>query len=241
MAAADHSAHVTSLFRQPASTATTVAGNAVRRTMYRQKTLDLLLNMHCQFLDLGLGGLQKLQVDEQELEDGIYPEKWNTGSVVIDKGPDGMCARNFSLKSLRLNLDWIFDTRHGGHHSAMHAIDYAKLRVNNWLMLYAYNIGLGEWKDGARRDQIVESIQDTVTVCVCSEDDAVWQLTYPGMVRDNKFSRTPATALDEQGDYEHVKNDHVWLQSDTRCSNSKFFGSIQRFKYRESEAWGGRL
>ena len=99
-------------------------------------------------------GLQDLQVKKAELANPTAPQSWRLAGGVADKGSDGCCASAFLTRQLHLNLDRIWDPSHGAWGSCKEAIQKCGLGVHQFLMLMAYNVNYGEWKDGCRYEQI---------------------------------------------------------------------------------------
>ena len=130
---------------------------------YRVKSYKLGMSLDANMAALGLGGFSRLKIGPEQLADAGYAHRWAHASVISDKGPDCMCLRAYLLHKLGLNLDWTFDPCHGAHHSASHGLQRAGLKTHSLLMCFAYNIGLGEWKDQKRREQIVQSMTDTMS------------------------------------------------------------------------------
>ena len=205
-----------------------------RRQRYRAKSQKLAIALDVQLRAAGTGGWQSLYVDDERRERGDDPEAWKAGTVVSDKGSDCLCLRNFLVHELRLNLMWDFDPCHGAHHSGQHALSRAGLRVHSYLMMFSYNIGLGEWKDGARREQVLASMQDSLAACGGPAGDAVFRACLPAFRETASDDAGQWSVDDEIRLYDKLRNDSCWLQADTRLTNNKFFGSLQRFRHREA-------
>ena len=190
-----------------------------RRVKYRIKSYKLVLSLHTQLIALGIKqGFQSFEVDEEELEAGRSPEQWRLLSVVSDLGPDNVCARNFLAGKLRLNVDWCWDPCHGGHHSCQRGLDRAGLRTHSFSMIFAYNIGLGEWKDGSRREQVLQSVTDSLATSGGPSNDVCYRLCAPFFqleTTDGDGSRMVSTEDDEQR-YAGLADDNCWHRSETR-------------------------
>ena len=202
-----------------------------RRTKYRTKSYKLAVSLNSQLLSVGLPGLRELHVPEEQRQAGTDAEAWHVGSVVSDKGSDCLCLRNFLCHELHLNLMWDWDPCHGAHHSASHALQRANLKVHSFLMMFAYNVGLGEWKDGARREQVVKSMQDTMDSCGGPAVDVMFRACLKAFQ-----ATTNASTMTEESEaliYSQL-HDSIWNQAETRLTNNKFFGSVQRFRHREA-------
>ena len=132
-------------------------------------------------LQCGAGvSLEKFKITDSELRAPKAPWSWPACSGVIDKGSDGVCGANFLLNKLKLNLIMDFDPSHGAWRSTITSINHSGLGTHLYLMLMAYNIGYGEWKDGTRFEQIKQSVKDTTQNIEDPEDDAFFRLSCHG-------------------------------------------------------------
>ena len=122
---------------------------------------------------------------------------------------------------------------HIAHHSAVHGLIRAGLRVHSYLQTFAYNVGLGEWSDQTRREQIVASMKATLCSNTGPADDPIFRACLPFMERCSPADGAWTTAS-EQEMYNSLKDGPIWDESETRLTNNKFFGYIYRFKMREA-------
>ena len=158
----EHQAAATTLLSNRKARQKALPKATPRRPRMRVKTEKLAVGLQSNMESLGLG-FEQLVISKEELESGENAEEWASASAVVDKGPDCICLSNFcKARHPDLNLDWKFDPNHGSHHSSLHGMDRANLRVHSFSQVFSYNVGLGEWKDGVRREQIRTSVADTL-------------------------------------------------------------------------------
>ena len=211
------------------------AGGRRKHVRYRVKSYKLAQALDSNLSALGLGGFRRLKVADADMAGERDAENWVCASINSDKGSDCLCLRSFLLNHLKLNIDWSFDTSHGAHHSAGHAMVRSGLRVHSYMMSFAYNVGLGEWHDGTRREQIGQSMKDTMlTSAGNASNDVLFQAALPFFEKTSPPADGLWSTDYEQSLYDDLKRQSIWDQSETRLSNCKFFGYIYRFKHREA-------
>lgn len=192
---------------------------------------------------MGLGGFATFEIAEEELEQGEHPKAWPLSGFVSDKGPDCCCLRNFLVYYLRLCIDWWFDPNHGAHHSCQHALSRAGVRVHSWLMIVAHNLGQGEWRDGSRREQVHQSVQDTVASSGGPMGDVVFRHLLPFLRASLTETSSVATTTTDEELYDTLRTTNCWHQSETRlmvlprvdCMRQEFFGFCIISKHKHSK------
>ena len=208
-----------------------------KRVKKRVKSQHLGLALHQNMRSMGLPGLNMFRIPDDELQKGEHPELWPSGSAVSDKGPDCVCLSHF-LHHKKLNLDWGWDPCHGAHHSAQHGLKRANLAVHAFSQVFSYNVGLGEWSDNVRREQVLESMASTLETSGGHFNDVIFRACL-------RFERPPPggvwTQDLEASIYSAWKDHNCWHQAETKLTKNKYFGVIQRFKFKECECWGQRL
>ena len=165
-AAAEHAIHSMRLFRPRAD----AGAQPRRRIKKRVKTYKLGVALDTNQQAFGLQGWSAFQISEEQLRTGMGAKRWPYLGVVSDLGPDCLCLRNFLRSDQHRLVDLWFDPNHGGHHSCQHGMDRSGLRFHSATMTFAYNVGLGEWKDGSRREQVLTSITDTMNSTDVADD-----------------------------------------------------------------------
>ncbi|CAK0893624.1 unnamed protein product [Prorocentrum cordatum] len=92
----------------------------------------------------------------------------------------------------------------------------AGLKTHSYLMTFAYNIGLGEWRDQARREQVKASLQDTLATSGGPAYDAVFRHCSAVFERDRPPPNGAWTAEHAEQVYEELKQRTCWDESETR-------------------------
>jgi len=219
-AAADHAQESEKLLASRRAQVT----KAKRRTKHRVKSQKLGTILHSVLKAFGwAGGMTKLEVDPEELRKGERPQDWPLLSVVSDEGPDCMCLRNWiGNVTTNVNIDWDWDPCHSGHHSAQHGMNRAGLRTHDMLMTFAYNVGNGEWKDGARREQILQSTNDTLATSGGAANDVAFRLAAPYLRQARESLDAAPTVEQDELIYAALKEHNCWHESETRLSFVSF-------------------
>ena len=198
---------------------------------YRRKTyaFGVALDHTCR-MTIGKG-LESLDVPEDTRRSGEGCETWSAAHMVSDKGPDCVCFANFVRWHLRLNVEWHFDASHGGAGSCRDACARAGLACHSFLAYLAYNAGYGEWKDGARAEQVRASIS-AATAVNSSSSDAAFQFVQA------RFGSVCRSVDEEAVLYERLRADGgAWKHDLPRVSLSKYFVLRSRFVEHERGAW----
>lgn len=185
-----------------------------RKEKYRTKSRKLGIAYDSCLKALGCGGLSAFEIQDLELERGTQPETWPLLSIVSDMGPDCVCLANYLVNKLSLNVDVTYDPCHGAHHACHDGMNRANLRTHSYLMMFAYNIGLGEWKDGTRREQVKQSMADTQQSCGSFHDDVVFRYCMAGLHQEAAASGVSTDDVAEL--YKWVAANNCWEQADTR-------------------------
>jgi len=207
---------------------TKTKGAMKKHVRYRTKSYKLGVALDCSLKCLGCdAGLGAFMVPKEHLDKGTGAATWPSLTITSDKGPDCLALRNYIVNKMAgCNIDWQFDPCHGAHHAISHALVYSGLKVHSFLMVFAYNTGIGPWGDGSCREAVLKSMADTKTAYQTSQSDPCFQAALPLWLDacDGEWS----TAV-EQAAYEDIHSESVWSQSDPRLTNSKFFGYTTRF------------
>ena len=219
------------------------AGDRKRRNKYRTASYKLGVALNNQLDSLQLGGFGRLLVAEADLESGERADVWPGASIVTDQGPDCNCLANFLRSMPALNLELDADTNHGAHHAVQHGQDRAGLRTHAYLMTFCWNVGLGEWKDYSRRQQVEESLAATLNATSCAADDEILQFALPFSLVAMRARGAPADDNDAFADEIRAQliESTVWSVGDAKITNSRWFDAIKRFSKKECRVWGERV
>lgn len=106
------------------------------------------------------------------------------------------------------------------------------------MMLMAYNVGFGEWRDGSRWEQMRKSVADTVAVTAPGGDE-LFQFCLPGLLRSKKIDTLDAVTENQL--YQELKASYIWGSIETKLWYSRFFCVIKRFEDLERHVWWQRL
>ena len=114
----------------------------------------------------------------------------------------------------------------------------AGLACHAYVAYLVYNAGYGEWKDGARAEQVRKSIQDT-TAANSANSDAAFQYC---LSRYPRWGQTCHGKVDEADIYRRLQEHGGCWQTDLRrVSPSKYFVLRTRYVEHERADWPERL
>ena len=137
-----------------------------------------------------------------------------------------------------MNAEAHFDASHGGTGSIRHACSTAGLSCQFVLALISCNAPLGDWKDGARREQIRTVIAEATRASSHAEDAALGFVeSRCSASRDSHHGNVGAVAR-----YMRLQaTGGSWEQEYLRVSSAKHFGLRERFVLVERQYWRERL
>lgn len=91
-----------------------VIGKTAQQQVKRTKSFHWLCAID-NALQAGAGvGLRDFVIQPAELAKPTRPLQWRSFSIVLDKGSDGVCATNFLVNELKLNIQVDFDPQPRG-------------------------------------------------------------------------------------------------------------------------------
>ena len=208
---------------------------------YRKKTHQWLcaLDAGISFM-LGKPGLQRFIVPTEDLDAGANPYAWPSVWVATDRAPDAVAGMSFLRWQLRANVwpDW--DPSHGAFRAALEGITAAGLMVHLSLMTLAYNCGYGEWKDGARHEQIKESVKDSVQT-MSGAQDIIFQNLLLRLARERGIDPVDLSTQRVEELHDSLLEDSCWARALPKLTTNKFFGVYDRYRDHERLAWTERL
>lgn len=207
--------------------------------MKRQKSCQWVAMLENALACVGVA-LKDFRVPADKLKDASDCLSWKLLGVASDKGPDAVCGSSFLSRCVQLNMDTWWDPSHGAWRACLNALADCGLAIHNMLMVMAYNVGFGEWKDGSRWEQIRTSVIDTATTGTPEVDD-VFQYVLPGICRDRGLD---PSCVDEHGEreiYASLADGGCWRTIYPKISQSRFFGVLKRFEDVEAHCWRERV
>lgn len=207
-----------------------------RPKKHRRKSWQWLATLDNAMKSSTTHGLATFQVSTEKLATRADPLNWPLALGVADKGPDSVCSAAFLNYKLHCNVDMTWDTAHGAWGSCRDGVQRAGLSSHLWLALMAYNVGLGEWKDRSRQEQIKQSIIDNFKTST-TQTDVCWQVCVADILNQRGCAWSEEM---EEAIYSEMEHGGCMRTTLPRVSMTRFFGIIKRFRDYESWQWAER-